>query len=85
MILKFGEPCGIKPAAKGPKVVFFIGPTGVGKTTTIAKIASKFSIEQKKKIAAAGLKWENWLVKDEDNISLALVNKQSGKIRVILT
>lgn len=51
MILKFGEPCGIKPAAKGPKVVFFIGPTGVGKTTTIAKIASKFSIEQKKKIA----------------------------------
>lgn len=50
-ILKFGEPSGIKPAAKCPKLVFFIGPTGVGKTTTIAKIASKFSIEEKKKIA----------------------------------
>ena len=49
------------------------------------KNTKKPTLEQKKKIAAAGLKWENWLVKDEDNISLALVNKQSGKIRVILT
>lgn len=49
------------------------------------KNPKKPTLEQKKKIAAAGLKWENWLVKDEDNISLALVNKQSGKIRVILT
>ena len=44
MILKFGNPAGIAPAQKGPKVVFFVGPTGVGKTTTIAKIASKFSV-----------------------------------------
>lgn len=51
MILKFGEPSGIEPAKKGAKVVFFIGPTGVGKTTTIAKLASKFSVEQQKKIA----------------------------------
>lgn len=51
MILKFGNPEGIKPAKKGPKVVFFIGPTGVGKTTTIAKIASKFSVEGGKKVA----------------------------------
>ncbi len=28
------------------KVVFFIGPTGVGKTTTIAKLASKFILEE---------------------------------------
>lgn len=49
-ILKFGQPGGIVPARKGPKVVFFIGPTGVGKTTTIAKLASKFSVEQHKKI-----------------------------------
>ncbi|MCR4962086.1 MAG: flagellar biosynthesis protein FlhF [Lachnospiraceae bacterium] len=51
MILKFGKSEVISPAENGPKVVFFVGPTGVGKTTTIAKIASKFSVEQKKKIA----------------------------------
>ncbi len=51
IILKFGQTREIKPAAKGPKVVFFVGPTGVGKTTTIAKIASKFRIEKKKRVA----------------------------------
>ena len=51
MILKFGKPAGITVAEKGPKVVFFVGPTGVGKTTTIAKIASKFSVEGGKKVA----------------------------------
>lgn len=51
MILMFGQANTVTPAANGPKVVFFIGPTGVGKTTTIAKIASSFSIEQKKKVA----------------------------------
>ncbi len=51
MILKFGNPVGITPATKGPKIVFFIGPTGVGKTTTIAKIASKFSVEGGRKVA----------------------------------
>ena len=51
MILKFGKPIEITPAEKGPKIVFFIGPTGVGKTTTIAKIASKFSVESGQKVA----------------------------------
>ncbi len=51
MILKFGKPESITPAQSGVKVVFFIGPTGVGKTTTIAKIASKFSVDEKKKVA----------------------------------
>ncbi|MDE7447371.1 MAG: flagellar biosynthesis protein FlhF [Lachnospiraceae bacterium] len=51
MILKFGKPIEITPAEKGPKVIFFIGPTGVGKTTTIAKIASKFSVESGRKVA----------------------------------
>lgn len=49
-ILRFGEPSGISPAKKGPKVVFFVGPTGVGKTTTIAKLASKFRVEENKKV-----------------------------------
>lgn len=51
MILKLGEPKPITLGSKLPKVVFFIGPTGVGKTTTIAKIASRFTLEEKKKVA----------------------------------
>lgn len=51
MILKFGQSGGIKPADKNPKVVFFVGPTGVGKTTTIAKIASRYRVDEKKKVA----------------------------------
>ena len=51
MILKFGQPKTIEPASEGPKVVYFVGPTGVGKTTTIAKIASKFCVDEKKKVA----------------------------------
>ncbi|MCR4651364.1 MAG: flagellar biosynthesis protein FlhF [Lachnospiraceae bacterium] len=51
MILKFGNPSTVTPASKGPKVVYFVGPTGVGKTTTIAKIASKLCVEDKKKVA----------------------------------
>ena len=51
MILKFGKASPITPSEHGPKTVFFVGPTGVGKTTTIAKIASRFSVELKKKVA----------------------------------
>jgi flagellar biosynthesis protein FlhF len=32
------------------KVIFFIGPTGVGKTTTIAKIASHFVLNEHKRV-----------------------------------
>lgn len=51
LILKFGKTVGITPAMEGPKVVLFFGPTGVGKTTTIAKIASNFALEEKKQVA----------------------------------
>ncbi len=51
MILKFGKAEGITPASKGPKTLLFMGPTGIGKTTTIAKIASHFSVDEKKKVA----------------------------------
>ena len=51
MILKFGQPQPIKLSEHKPKVVFFVGPTGVGKTTTIAKIASRFKVEKGKKVA----------------------------------
>ncbi|MDE6903450.1 MAG: flagellar biosynthesis protein FlhF [Lachnospiraceae bacterium] len=51
MILKFGTPHGIDLSGKKPKLLFFVGPTGVGKTTTIAKVASKLKVEQGKKVA----------------------------------
>lgn len=51
MVLKFGKSEGITPAENGTKVVFFIGPTGVGKTTTIAKLASHYIVDEKKKVA----------------------------------
>lgn len=50
MVLKFGQTKTIQSAEKGPRLVYFIGPTGVGKTTTIAKIASRLSVVEKKKI-----------------------------------
>ena len=51
MILKFGRAYGISPADGAPKIVVFMGPTGVGKTTTIAKIASCYAVEENKKVA----------------------------------
>ena len=50
MILKLGKAEGITPAEEGPRVVAFLGTTGVGKTTTIAKVASIFAVEEKKKV-----------------------------------
>lgn len=38
----------IKPKSKG--VVVLVGPTGVGKTTTIAKLAGRFALMEKKKV-----------------------------------
>ena len=46
----FGQPSGITPATQGPKLVYFVGPTGVGKTTTIAKLASKLIMNDKKDV-----------------------------------
>jgi flagellar biosynthesis protein FlhF len=51
LILRFGRPEGIQTTKGKPKVAFFIGPTGVGKTTTIAKIASRHKVEQEEQVA----------------------------------
>lgn len=44
----------LKEAEKKPSVVLFVGVNGVGKTTTIAKIASKLQKEGKKVMLVAG-------------------------------
>ena len=51
IILKLGQPKSIELSEKHGKLIFFVGPTGVGKTTTIAKLASYFKLEKKAKIA----------------------------------
>ena len=51
IVLKLGE---IKPLTAGerkPKIVFFVGNTGVGKTTTMAKLASLCTLDMKLKCA----------------------------------
>ncbi len=45
IIESIGEPSPINAFDSKKKVIFFIGSTGVGKTTTIAKITSRFVLE----------------------------------------
>lgn len=51
MILKFGKAEEEAEVSQKPRIITFIGPTGVGKTTTIAKIASRYVVDQKKQVA----------------------------------
>ncbi|WP_422121932.1 flagellar biosynthesis protein FlhF [Planococcus sp. X10-3] len=39
-----------KPEVKDPEIICFIGPTGVGKTTTIAKIAADLMLREGKRV-----------------------------------
>lgn len=51
IILKLGQIDTLKLSENKPKIIFFVGNTGVGKTTTMAKIASKCTLEDKMKVA----------------------------------
>lgn len=51
IILKLGEPDDFSFEEGKKKICFFIGPTGVGKTTTIAKLASDMKLTKKANIA----------------------------------
>ncbi len=51
IVLKLGENHIIKPLDDKVNVLFFVGPTGVGKTTTIAKLAAKCKLNQNLKVA----------------------------------
>lgn len=45
-----GKPEPIVLGEKRPHIVLFIGPTGVGKTTTLAKIAADFTLNRQNKV-----------------------------------
>lgn len=51
IILKLGSTEVINTEKGRNKILFFVGPTGVGKTTTIAKIASEFKLDKELKVA----------------------------------
>lgn len=51
IILKLGQRKTVEVPEEGPRFLFFIGPTGVGKTTTIAKLASEFALKKKARVA----------------------------------
>lgn len=46
---------GIETGGNSPKAVIFVGPTGVGKTTTIAKLAAHFAYRDSKRVAIFSL------------------------------
>lgn len=51
IVLKLGKTNLIENNSEETNYIFFVGPTGVGKTTTIAKIASDLKLRKKAKIA----------------------------------
>nr|WP_275422622.1 signal recognition particle-docking protein FtsY [Paenibacillus mucilaginosus] len=53
-LLKGDEQVSLKMADSGPTVILFVGVNGVGKTTTIGKLAHRLKNEGKKVILAAG-------------------------------
>lgn len=56
-LMKKVIPCkgGIDLNGFGPKMVAFVGPTGVGKTTTVAKIAADYALRRGQKVALVSL------------------------------
>ncbi len=55
IVLKLGQPKTISLKHEGTKFIYFVGPTGVGKTTTIAKIVSSIKLNNQIKVALVTL------------------------------
>lgn len=49
-LARFFKPNPPMVSGDGPRIIFLIGPTGVGKTTTIAKLASRAKLNQRRKV-----------------------------------
>jgi flagellar biosynthesis protein FlhF len=51
--IKFSSHNDLQARQNGPRIVALIGPTGVGKTTTIAKIAASYGLNLKERLSIA--------------------------------
>ena len=51
LLTGMGDVCPIVFAGAKPRIVAFVGPTGSGKTTTIAKLATDFTLNMNKKVS----------------------------------
>lgn len=58
----------VRPGRNKPKVVALVGPTGAGKTTTLAKLAAHFSIKERQKVALISL--DNFRVGAVDQLKI---------------
>lgn len=54
IVVMLGTQPGLKPLAARPQIILVVGVNGVGKTTTIGKLASRFKQEGKRVLLAAG-------------------------------
>jgi flagellar biosynthesis protein FlhF len=50
VLLSWLQPCAGSGIAPGTRIVHFVGPTGVGKTTTIAKLAAEQSLNHRRSV-----------------------------------
>ena len=48
------------------------------------KMLKKPTRKQKEIIEKAGYRWDNWLVKEADNLTITIVHKKTGTRKVIL-
>lgn len=67
IVLKLGEAKPIDPIT-GKKCIIFIGPTGVGKTTTIAKIASSMTLDKENKKKVALITADTYRIKADEQL-----------------
>jgi len=51
LLTGMGDVCPVVFAGVKPRIVAFVGPTGSGKTTTIAKLATDFTLNMNKKVS----------------------------------
>jgi len=66
IILKLGQTKTLEVSGEKTKYIFFIGPTGVGKTTTIAKLA--YSLIEQKKVKVALLAADTYRIAAVDQL-----------------
>lgn len=71
-MIRTAGPVQLDPSA-GPRVVALVGPTGVGKTTTIAKLAANFKLREKHRVGLVTI----------DTYRIAAVNQLATYAQII--